>query len=455
MGRGGEAVTILLVEDDPDGRRSVAEALDDGGWRVQAVADGRTALSLLGRESYDAVLTDLVLPDVDGFSVMERAKEVDPHLPVVMMTAYGSVDTAVRALKSGAYDYLVKPVDLDELQSKMGRAIEARRLRREVDDLHAVVGERFSIRQMVADSPSMENVIRQVRVVADTNATVLILGESGTGKELVARALHGESRRASGTFVAVNCGAFTETLLESALFGHEKGSFTGASQRRMGAFERADGGTLFLDEIAIAPRSVQARLLRALEEKEILRVGGEDPVRIDARIVAASNRDLEALVEEESFLPDLLFRLRVVTIRLPPLRERKEDIRALVERFVSMACEEHGRRIDRIEPGYYEVMKSQRWPGNIRELRNAVESSVILATGSRLTASDVPIASGLGQERAVGIEFPPGMSLAHIEKEALLQGLRRNRGNRALTADELGVSARTIQRKIKDYDLPF
>jgi DNA-binding NtrC family response regulator len=452
------AARILLIEDDPDGRRSVTEAIELAGWPAVSVADGGSAVALLQKEEFDAVLSDLVLPDFNGLEVLERARKMYPQMPFLIMTAYGSVETAIRALKSGAYDYLVKPLDLDELHSKLARALETHALRREVGALQEVLANRFSLKQMVSESPGMQRVIRQIKSVAATNVTVLILGESGTGKELVARGLHGESKRSRGQFVAVNCGAFTETLLESALFGHEKGSFTGAIARRQGAFERASGGTLFLDEIAIAPKSVQMRLLRAIEEKEILRVGGEEPIKVDTRILAASNRDLDVLVEEGIFLPDLLFRLQVVTIRVPPLRERREDVRPLIDRFVALACEEHGRNIEHIEPDYYKAMERHTWPGNVRELRNAVESSIIMATGRVLSAQDVvPASEFKPRKEATGgpLQFTPGMSLTDIEKEVLLQALARNKGNRLLTAQELGITIRTIQRKIKDYNLPF
>ncbi len=449
---------ILLVEDDPDGRQSVTEALEVAGWTVISARDGGSAVALLQKEEFDAVLSDLVLPDINGLEVLKLARKTHPQMPVLIMTAYGSVETAIRALKAGAYDYLVKPLDLDELHSKVGRALETHALRREVGALQEVVANRFSLKQMVSDSPAMQRVLRQIKSVADTNATVLILGESGTGKELVARGLHGESKRARGPFVAINCGAFTETLLESALFGHEKGSFTGAVARRQGAFERAGNGTLFLDEIAIAPKSVQMRLLRAIEEKEILRVGGEESVKVDTRILAASNRELDVMVEEGSFLPDLLFRLQVVTIRVPPLRERREDVRPLVDRFVAVACEEHGRSIEHIEPDFYAAMERHSWPGNVRELRNAVESSVILASDRVLSAQDVVLAVDAKvrkEQAATLLSIPAGMTLSGMEKEVLLQALTRNKGNRLLTAQDLGISSRTIQRKIKEYDLPF
>lgn len=442
--------TILVIEDDPDGRKSVEDAIRDAGYRVITAATGRAGIDAALREAPRVVLSDLMLPDISGLQVLEVMRREKPGVPVLIMTAYGTVETAVTALRQGAYDYLVKPLDLEDLQVKLKRADETSRLRSELARLHDEVRGRYSARTMVAASSKMQAVLRQVAAVADTNATVLILGESGTGKELVARALHADSRRCSGPFVAVNCGAFTESLLESELFGHEKGAFTGAVEQHHGAFERAEGGTLFLDEIGIAPKSVQARLLRVLEQREVTRVGGRAPIAVDSRIVAASNRDLQALVEEGEFRNDLLYRLQVVTICMPPLRERTEDIAPLTERFVKAACAEHGRQIDTIMPETRQKLEQHTWPGNVRELRNVIESAVILASGRVLS----PDLIQLGR-RAVPEPAAAGMTLAQIERGAILASLRRHNGNRQLTADELGVSSRTIQRKIQEYELPF
>jgi DNA-binding NtrC family response regulator len=445
---------VLVIEDDPDGLQSVCEAIEDAGYAVITASTGREGLAAAKSEPVDVVLSDLILPDMDGLKVLEGVRACKGTLPVLIMTAYGSVDTAVRAIKAGAYDYLVKPLDLEDVQAKLGRAIEASRLRSQVAQLCSEVRNRFSARSMVAGSSAMAEVLRQIEAVSKTNATVLVLGESGTGKELVARALHADGKRMAGPFVAVNCGAFAESLLESELFGHEKGAFTGAVTRHEGAFERANGGTLFLDEIGIAPKSVQARLLRALEEKEVLRVGGRETIHVDARIVAASNRDLDEMVEAGEFRQDLLYRLQVVTIRLPPLRARREDIRELTNRFVAAACTEHGRHIETVDPACYDKLAKHDWPGNVRELRNVVESAVIMAMGPVLCDTDIRVGrSETGNRNALVV--PDGMTLAGLEREALLQALRRHDGNRQLTADELGISTRTIQRKIRDYDLPF
>ncbi|MEI6564030.1 MAG: sigma-54 dependent transcriptional regulator [bacterium] len=447
---------ILVIEDDPDGLRSVEDAIRDAGYQVISATTGRGGCDAFLRDVPDVVLSDLFLPDIDGLAVLENCKRNKSDIPVLIMTAYGSVDTAVRALKQGAYDYLVKPLDLDDLQSKVARALEASRLRVQVTQLRHEVHGRYSAKTMVAGAPVMQELLRQIAAVAGTHATVLVMGESGTGKELVARALHADGKRADGPFVAVNCGAFAETLLESELFGHEKGAFTGAVSRHEGAFERASGGTLFLDEIGIAPKSVQARLLRVLEEREVLRVGGREPFKVDVRVVAASNRDLNELVEAGEFRHDLLYRLQVVTLRLPALRERREDIPAMADRFVVQACAEHGRHIEVVSPEGYAKLVAYPWPGNVRELKNVMESAVILATGPIIQPDDLKLGrSDPGPSVRQSLVFPEGMTLADLEKEALMQALRRHEGNRQLTADELGISARTIQRKIREYNLPL
>jgi DNA-binding NtrC family response regulator len=370
------------------------------------------------------------------------------------MTAYGTVSSAVAAVKAGAYDYITKPLDLDDLQSRVRRALETRRLRGEVSRLRQSLHERYSARAMIARSAVMREIIARVEALAATNATVLILGESGTGKELVARALHVEGARAEQPFVAANCGAFAETLLDSELFGHERGAFTGATQQHKGAFERADGGTLFLDEVGDAPPAVQVKLLRVLEEREFFRVGGQTSIRVDVRVISASNRSLDDLVRSGRFREDLLYRIKVVTLALPPLRERREDIRPLADTFLAAACREHGRQISEIEPGFYEKLEAHDWPGNVRELRNAVESAVIMAPGGALRGADLHLGSPR-QEPGEEIPLPDGMTLAEIEKAVLEKTLRTFQGNRTLTATKLGLSRRTVQRKIQEYGLPF
>ena len=454
---------ILVVEDDADNGRSLAEAIRDLGHDAELAADGASGVEAFRARGADVVLTDLVLPDIDGIEVLRRVHELPggAPIPVLLMTAYGSVDSSVRAMREGAYDYLQKPLDLDELDSKLARAIETSRLRRDVDRLSTEAHRGWTTDSWVACSPAMREVVRQVRQLAATRPTVLVRGESGTGKELVARALHAEGPRAAEPFVAVNCGAFAEGLLESELFGHEKGAFTGAVARHAGAFERAQGGTLFLDEIGEAPSPVQIRLLRVLEDRTVARVGGGEPFRVDVRLVSATNRDLAAMVREGIFREDLYYRLRVVELALPPLRERREDIRPLADRFVAAAQLDNGCRIDRVEEAWYGRLEAHSWPGNVRELRNTVESAVVTAPDGELLASrlrlDGPFApASPSSSSGPGDWTPPdGLTLDEIEKRTLEHVLRQTNGNRSLTAERLGISRRTIQRKIQDYNLPF
>ena len=446
---------ILIVEDDADNGRSLREAIADLGYAVELAATGRAGEEAFQARGADVVLSDLVLPDIDGIEVLKRIRTVAEKTPVILMTAYGSVDSSVRAMKAGAYDYLQKPLDIDELQAKLGRALEAARLRRQVERLNEEVRHQWSARTWVAESPAMREVVRQTLALAQTNATVLIRGASGTGKELVARALHADGPRADGPFVAVNCAAFAESLLESELFGHEKGAFTGAVARRAGAFERAKGGTLFLDEIGDAPASVQVKLLRVLEDREITRVGGQESFKVDVRLVSATNRDLDAKVAAGDFRQDLLYRLQVVGIALPPLRERRADVRPLAERFIALAQSEHGKRIREVEPDWFARLETYAWPGNIRELRNAVEAAVVTAPGEVLEAARLRLEGPGAKPSTGGWSVPAGMTLEQIEKQILEEALRRNGGNRSLTAEQLGLSRRTIQRKIQDYGLPF
>jgi DNA-binding NtrC family response regulator len=453
MSKAGDA-RILVVEDDPDGCRSVREAVEDIGFEAVVAMTGQEGVDLFEKGRFDAVLSDLVLPDIDGIEVLAHIRRIESDVPVMIMTAYGTVSSAVDALKSGAYDYITKPLDLDDLQSKVARAVETRRLRMRVSNLEESMHERYGVSSIVAASENMLECLRQVEALKDTAATVLIQGESGTGKELVARALHVDGGRSAGPFVAVNCGALAESLLESELFGHEKGAFTGAANRRKGAFERADGGTLFLDEVGNAPASVQVKLLRVLEERELFRVGGQTAVPVDVRLISASNQDLDQMVRDGKFREDLLYRLKVVTLWIPPLRERRGDVRLLTDHFMAAACEDHGRVITSVDPRCYALLESQEWPGNVRQLRNVIEASVIMAAGPMLMPSDLRL-KDQGKPGRAAFTVPDDMSMQDIEKEVLLQLLGRYDGNRTLVAEKLGVSRRTIQRKISDYNLPF
>ena len=452
--------TLLIIEDDPDNARSVTEAAEDAGFKTVCTTTGVAGVEAFRQQVPDLVLSDLVLPDIDGLEVLARLRKLDAAVPVIIMTAYGSVESGVRAMHEGAYDYVTKPLDLDDIQSKLRRAFEASRLRRQVDKLSQSVRERYASTAMIAESAGMKAVISQIEALADTAATVLICGESGTGKELVARALHVDSKRSAGPFVAVNCGAFAENLLESELFGHEKGSFTGAVGTHKGAFERADGGTLFLDEIGDAPTPVQVKLLRALEEKEICRVGGKEVIKVNVRLVSATNKNLESMVAAGTFREDLLYRLNVVTLRVPPLRSRKEDIRHMADRFIARAASENGKHITTVRPDFYAALEAYDWPGNVRQLRNIVESAVLLSPGGVLSADSVALPGGAARPAASNVPsgtlaIPEGMTLEQLERAVLESKLQQNAGNRTLTADQLGLSRRTIQRKIKEHNLPF
>lgn len=456
---------ILIVEDDQDLRRSVTEAVTEAGYEVLVASDAGEGLALFEEHNPAVVLTDLVLPDFDGIELLSRLQRLDGRTPVMLMTAYGTIESSVKAMHAGAYDYLSKPLDIEELQSKLRRAVETSRLRHQVENLARAAGGFFGSSAMVAEAPPMKRLLEQVAAVADTQATVLIQGESGTGKELIARALHTDGGRATGPWVAVNCGAFAESLLESELFGHEKGAFTGATSRYKGAFERAHGGTLFLDEIGDAPMAVQIKLLRTLEEREIRRLGGQEVLRVDVRFVCATNRDLNELVEDGSFREDLLYRVNVVCLRVPPLRERREDIRPLVDRMTAEFCERHGRRITTISESFYRKMESYDWPGNVRQLRNVLESAVLLSPRPELDEEifreggvplfGSPFAAPAAGSRSADWTVPEGLTLGEMEREILLQVLTRFEGNRTLTAEALGLSRRTIQRKIQEHELPF
>lgn len=446
-----EKLTVLIIEDDPDGMESVSEAVESAGFRVLKAVCGNKGVELFREARPQVVLSDLVMPDIDGIRVLEQCREIDASVPFIMMTAYGSVDSSVKALRNGAYDYIQKPLNLDELEATLRRAAETSRLRRRIDDLAASIRDKFSVHAMVAESEKMRSVLRQVEAVADTSATVMIRGESGTGKELVAKALHADSSRNSGPFVAVNCGAFSESLLESELFGHEKGAFTGAVSKYAGAFERADGGTLFLDEIGDAPASVQIKLLRALEEREIRRIGGEKPFKVDVRIVSATNRDLEDMIASGSFREDLFYRLQVVSIAIPPLRERISDIRPLAERFIAQAVTTHSRVVKNVTSGFYKVLEAFNWPGNIRQLRNVVESAVLLCTDGILDENSPSLPKLAGSSGSNGFVVPENMTFEELEREIFRQVLARNAGNRSITAEQLGLSRRTVQRKASEF----
>ena len=449
------ATKVLIIDDDEAHAEALAEGLEFDGYRSALAHSGLEGIAKLSEETFDAVLTDLKMRDKSGLEVLREAKSLQPDAAVLLITGHGSVETAVDAMRSGAADYLQKPVNIAELRTRLARAIEARDLRRDNLELRRQLDARFGLQELVGNSPQMQRVYSIVRQVAGTNATVLILGESGTGKELVARAVHGNSPRRERTFVAVNCAALSEGLIESELFGHMKGAFTGAITANEGRIVHADGGTLFLDEVGDMPLLTQAKLLRVLETREVLPVGGNTPRKVDVRLVAATNRDLRAMVKEGTFREDLLFRLQVVVVDLPPLRDRTGDIPLLVDHFIGELARQHGRTIRGIAPEARTALVRYAWPGNVRELRNVIENMVLLAGSDILGLDDVPehVREIAREPRRGGGYELAGRSMPEVERDLIEANLQLTAGNREKAAKILCIGERTLYRKIKEYGL--
>jgi len=450
---------LLVADDEPHQREMLRSLLTRAGFAVELAANGAEALAALEREPFDLLLTDQKMPGMDGLALLEAARRLQPQLPVVLMTAFGSVSQAVAAMKQGAADYLTKPFERDELLLVLAKVLRQRRLEDEVEALRGVLQDRFRLGNLIGSSPGMRAVFSMVERIAGADVPVLIRGESGTGKELVARAIHQQSARASGPFVALNCAAVPESLLESEFFGHERGAFTGAVRAHAGRFEQAQGGTLFLDEIGAMRTDLQAKLLRALQEKEIQRLGAVSPIAVDVRILAATGENLEEAIRRRSFRDDLYYRLNVVPIHLPPLRERVEDIPLLVDHFLDEAAAKFGRERPAIAPETLDLLQSFPWPGNVRELLNCVERMVLLARGPRLTPEDLPadvrgVAAAPPGAGNGGIDLPAaGVRLADLERDLIVQALRRTRGNLAPAAKLLGISYKTLQYRVRKFGL--
>jgi len=446
---------VLIVDDDEGHAEALAEGLEVDGYACTLARSGREGLERMAEATFDAVLTDLVMHEVSGLEVLRQARTLQPDAVVILITGHGSIETAVDAMRLGAADYLAKPVRIAELRTRLARALETGSLRRTNLDLRRQLDERFGFEGLVGHSPAMKRIFDILRQVAPTTATVLILGDSGTGKELIARAVHNNSNRKDGPFVAVNCAALSEGLIESELFGHTKGAFTGAISAKEGRIVYADGGTLFLDEVGDMPLSTQAKLLRVLETREVLPVGGNQTRKVDVRLVAATNRDLGAMAKRGEFREDLLFRLKVVTIDLPPLRDRAGDVPMLVDHFISELATQHGRNVRGITPEARTLLVRYDWPGNVRELRNVIENMVLLARGEVLGIEDVPESvhehKGDGR-RAGGFELA-GRSMAEVERALIQANLELAEGNREKAAKILGMGERTLYRKLKEYGL--
>ena len=452
------AERLLLVEDKAELRQMLKLALSKAGYQVQEAADGTEASRLIHSQPFSLVLTDLKLPGCSGLDLLRQVQEVDPGIPVIVMTAYGSIEEAVRAMKEGAYDFIQKPVDLEHLRMLLGRALLQQQLVRENLLLKEEAAARYGFPRIIAEHPSLVAVARDIQRVAATESTVLLLGESGTGKELVARAIHHLSPRQNQVFVAINCAAIPEGLVENELFGHEKGAYTGAGARKIGKFELAHRGTIFLDEIGELPLAVQAKILRVLEERRFERVGGLQTIEVDVRILVATNRDLRQAVEQKAFREDLYFRIAAVPIEIPPLRDRGNDILLLARAFLRRYALEFHKAEAHLSAEAEEALMSYHWPGNVRELQNSIERALILAEGNSIRAEDLnldlaanaPPPPDLGPEPfnwEGSLEEVSARAVSLVEKTKILQALKEARWNKTRAADKLGIAYKTLLAK--------
>ncbi|MBM4361060.1 MAG: sigma-54-dependent Fis family transcriptional regulator [Deltaproteobacteria bacterium] len=441
---------ILVVDDEANARSALAEILRDERYVVETAADGFKALGKLEDFPADLVLTDLKMPAMDGIELMGKIRASSPDVAVVVMTAFGAVDTAVAAVRAGASDYLTKPLHTEALLIVIERELERRRLRTETRSLRERLSERYRFENIVGSSPEMQGVFKTIAQVAQSRATVLVSGESGTGKELVAAAIHHRSPRSGGPFVKLHCAALAENLLESELFGHERGAFTGADRRREGRFEQANGGTLFLDEISEISPATQVKLLRVLQEREFERVGGNQTVQVDVRLIAASNRDLKERVAAGRFREDLYYRLNVVNLRMPALRERSSDIPLLAVHFLRRFAEENGKAIERFSDAALERISGYAWPGNVRELENVVERAVVLCDETEIGIAHLPPEVCPAPREQAGPRIP-GWSMADIERYAILKTLESCGGSTTRAAEVLEISVRKIQYKLQEF----
>ena len=451
-----QAKNVILIVDDDLAHRTMLRTLVGGwGYDIAEADDGDTAIRLVRERPFDLVLMDIRMLRVSGIAALEEIKAYNPAIPILLMTAFASVETAVEALKKGAYDYLTKPLDFDKLRLILARAVEHTRLKEENRLLRETLGVRFDLKNFIGRSAAMTRLLDTLTQVAPAEATVLVTGDSGTGKEMIAGLIHANSPRRDGPFVKINCAALTETLLESELFGHEKGSFTGADRRREGRFRQADGGTLFLDEVSEMSLGMQVKLLRVLQERELTRVGGEEVIKVDVRLIAATNRDLPQEIAASRFREDLYYRLNVIALHVPPLRERREDIPLLAERFREGFAQKNRKEIKGFTPQAMDRLLRYAWPGNVRELMNAVERAVVLARTPYLDVADVPLRIPEGDAgtgvAAVGSAGTEDTSLEAVERDTILRTLEAAGGNKSEAARRLGITRRTLHLKLKKY----
>jgi two-component system response regulator HydG len=446
---------ILVVDDESSHRQMLEAVLTGDGYEIQQAGDGQSAVEAVEKRFYDLILMDVRMGRVGGIEALKRIKEISPGIPIIIMTAYASVNTAVDALKSGAYDYLTKPLDIDELKILVSKALRHRQLEQENIFLKEQLRNRFDFSNIIGRSSEMKKLLETVALVAPTEATVLILGESGTGKELIANAIHQNSPRRDRPLIKVNCAALPENLLESELFGHEKGAFTGATTRRQGRFHLADKGSILLDEIAEMSLSTQTKILRVLQEREFEPVGSSETVKVDVRIITATNKNLKGEIQENRFREDLYYRINVVSLMVPALRERRDDIALLADIFLKKYAEKNRRLIKGFIPKAMDLLMRHDWPGNVRELENVVERAIIMARGDMITPSDFPeVLQKLDVDREeTQLDLTAGRTLKEVEKDMIIRTLDMASGNRTRAANILGISRRTLQLKLKDYGI--
>jgi two-component system response regulator HydG len=446
--------TVLVVDDDHAHRTMLRTLVGGWGYDVTEADDGSTAIAKVRERPYDLILMDVRMLKVSGLEALEQIKTFNPAIPITIMTAYSSVETAVEALKKGAYDYLIKPLDFDKLRLTIERAMEHFRLKEENRILKENLGKHFDMQNIIGRSPAMLNLLETVAHVAPSEATVMITGESGTGKEMIAGVIHYNSPRKDGPLVKINCAAITETLLESELFGHEKGSFTGADRRKEGRFYQANTGSIFLDEVSEMPLAMQVKLLRVLQERELTRVGGESVIPVDVRVIAATNKDLDDLKDKGAFREDLYYRLNVVRLEIPPLRERREDIPLLARHFLDTFAAKNNKEIKGLTPGAMDRLIRYNWPGNVRELMNAVERGVVLARTEYLDDQDFAMIQATVQQPSETISYADhDMPLEAVEKAAILRMLESVSGNKSEAARRLGITRKTLHKKLKKYGM--
>lgn len=443
-------VRILIADDEEASREALQELLDGWGHRVDEASDGNEALRKAIELLPDVIITDLVMPGMDGLWLLRALREELPHVPVIVLSGRATIDSAIEAIREGAFDLLEKPLDSRRLRILLERAQEKKDTLQQVASLRHRL-EKGEERGFIGRSPAMQKVFSLIEKVAPSKASVVITGESGTGKEMVARAVHNLSPRREKPFVAINCSAIPATLMESEIFGHEKGAFTGADQRRLGCFELADGGTIFLDEVGELPVELQSKFLRVLEEEKLRRLGGKSELSVDVRVICATNRDLKQQIDLGHFREDLYFRLNVFHLHLPPLKDRAEDVSILAQHFVEKFAAEAGKKIEGVEGEALEALGGYSWPGNIRELRNAMERAVILCDGELIGSTELPVEIAGAPSEGMIVKLAMGMPLREVEKEYILRSLRRNGGNKARTADALGISEKTLYNKLNRY----